>query len=146
MSVITNIADAVKDELNGATEFAMPFEAERHYKPVFDLQDMATLHVTVVPSAMSIQATTRSSFQHDVQLDVAIQKKFADGDNAELDALMDLVEQIADFLKQRQLAGFAGAIWLKAENAPIYAAEHIDQFRQFTSILTLTYRVLRQQG
>ena len=87
MPVITDIAEAVKDELNGGS-FSQTFTAERHYKPAFDLPDMKTLHVTVVPKGLDMQATTRTSAQHDVQIDVAVQKKFTAGDNAELDPLM----------------------------------------------------------
>jgi hypothetical protein len=142
MSAITDIAEAVKDELN-AGSFGQTFTAERHYKPSFDLPDMKTLHVSVVPKGLAMQATTRSSAQHDVQIDIAVQKKFTAGDNAELDPLMELVEEIADFFKQRRLDAYPQAVWVKTENAPIYAAEHMDELRQFTSVLTLTYRVLR---
>jgi hypothetical protein len=56
---------------------------------------------------------------------------------------MELVEEIADFFKQRRLDAYPQAVWVKTENAPIYAAEHMDELRQFTSVLTLTFRVLR---
>jgi len=48
VSVITDIAEAVKDALNGQ-DFSQAFTAERHYQPLFELKDMKTLHVTVVP-------------------------------------------------------------------------------------------------
>ncbi len=34
-------------------------------------------------------------------------------------------------------------IWVKADNAPIYSSEHLSELRQFTSVLTLTFRVVR---
>ena len=52
---ITEIADAVTAELN-AGSFSQAFTAERHYRPVFDLPEMGTLHVTVVPQGMTIEA------------------------------------------------------------------------------------------
>ena len=39
MAVITDIAEAVKDELN-AGSFSQPFTAERHYRPLFELPEM----------------------------------------------------------------------------------------------------------
>jgi len=142
MAVITEIADAVVAELNGAS-FSQTFTAERHYQPTFELPDMKDLHVTVVPKGLVIHPGSRSQNQHEYQIDVAVQKKFDKGDAAELDPLMTLVEEIADHFRFRRLGGFPNAAWLKTENKPVYAQEHMAELRQFTSILTLTYRVLR---
>lgn len=142
MSVITDIAEAVKEALNAAT-FSQAFTAERHYQPLFELPEMKDLHVTVVPGALSIQPLGRGQNQCDVKVDVAIQKKFAKGDNAELDPLMALVEEIADHFRLKRLAGYEAAMWVKTENAPVYAQEHMEQLRQFTSVLTFTFRVQR---
>ncbi len=142
MSVIVNIAEAVKDELN-AGEFSQGFTAERHYAPSFELSEMAALHVTVVPKGVSINPASRGLIQHDYQVDVAVQKRFDEGDNVELDPLMTLVEEIADFFRRRRLAGQPNAACVRIENFPIYAAEHMAQYRQFTSLITLTFRVMR---
>ena len=145
MAVIIDIADAVVAELNGGT-FSEAFTAERHYKPVFDLPEMKTLHVTVVPKGVDISAATRGLLRHDYQIDVAVQKKLLAGAGAgeatEIDGLMGLVEEIADFFKGRSLDSVS-AVWVATENAPVYSPEHISELRQFTSVLTLTFRVLR---
>ena len=141
MATIIDIAEAVKDELNGGS-FSQAFTAERHYQPTFDLQDMKTLHVTVVPKDIEMQLATRNTSQHDCRIDVAIQKKLTAGDLAEIDELMGLVEEIISFLSRRKLSSVPNALWIKTANEPIYATEHMEQFRQFTSILTLTYRLL----
>ncbi len=142
MAGITEIADAVAAELN-AGSFSQAFTAERRYRPVFDLPEMGTLHVTVVPQGMTIETAGRGRNQQDYRIDIAIQKKFENGDAAELDPLMALVEQIADHFRFRRLEGLPEAVWVKTENAPIYAAEHMEQNRVFTSVLTLTFRVVR---
>jgi len=142
MAVITDIADAVVAELNAGT-FSQPFEAKRYYRPVFDLAEMKDLHVSVVPRGMTIERADRSRNQHDVQIDVAVQQKFQSGDAAELDPLMALVEEIADFFRLRRLTVRPEAVWIRTENVPIYAPEHLDELRQFTSVLTLTFRVVR---
>ena len=141
MAVIIDIAEAVKEELNGGT-FSQPFTAERHYQPVFELKDMKSLHVTVVPKDIELQLATRNSSQHDCRIDVAVQKKLEVADLAEIDELMGLVEEIINFLSRRKLASVPNALWIKTANEPIYATEHMEQFRQFTSILMLTYRIL----
>ena len=141
MATIIDIAEAVTNELNGGS-FSQPFTVQRHYRPSFELKDMAVLHVTVVPAAMEIQTLGRNLMQQDYRIDVAVQQKLDAGDNAEIDPLMSLVEEIADFFRLRPLSNQT-AICVKVENAPVYAAEHLDQLRQFTSVLTLTFRILR---
>ena len=142
MAVVTDIAEAVKDELNGGS-FSQSFTAERHYQPVFELPEMKTLHVTVVPKGMTIHPASRGLIQHDYQIDIAVQKKFDTGENDELDVLMALVEEIGDFFRRRRLSSLPNAACVKIENTPIYAQEHMEQLRQFTSVITLTFRVLR---
>jgi len=142
MAVITDIADAVVAELNGGT-FSQTFTAKRYYRPIFDLAEMSDLHVSVVPRAMTIERADRSRNQHDVQIDVAVQKKCEAGDADELDPLMSLVEEIADFFRLRRLVAYPDAVWVKTENVPVYAQEHMEELRQFTSVLTLTFRVVR---
>ena len=142
MAVITDIAEAVKDELN-ASDFSQEFESERLYQPLFELPEMKTLHVTVVPHGVEMQGSSRSLVQHDYSIDVAVQKKFDADSPVELDPLMALVEEIADFFRLRRLEAVSGAVWTKTENSPVYSQEHMEQFRQFTSVVTLTFRVLR---
>jgi len=141
-SVAVEIAEAVKTELN-AEAFGMAFTAERAYLPEYDLQDMSVLTVTVVPKAMDGERVARSAEQVDYQIDVGVQKKLATASVAEIDALMALVQEIADRLRFRRLAEKPDALWVRTQNEPVYSVEHLSQLRQFTSVLTLTYRVAR---
>lgn len=142
MAVVTDIADAVAAELNSGA-FSQPFEAKREYLPRFELPDMKTLQVTVVPKGMIVTPGTRSRNQHDVEIDVAVQKKLAAEDSAQIDGLMDLVDEIANQFRLKRIDGFPLAIWVKTEHDPLYAQEHMDQLGQFTSVLTLTFRLMR---
>ena len=141
MSVIVEVAEAVKTELNGH-EFSQEFTAERHYRPLFDLKDMKDLHVTVVPKGVTLTTAGRDRAQHDIQVDIAVQKKVT-ASLDEADVLMGLVEEIADFFRLRRLVEYSGAVWVATENSPVFAPEHLEQLGQFTSVLTLTFRVLR---
>ena len=147
MSLITTIADAVVTELNGAPAgtFAQAFIAARHYRPQFDLAELKTLRVSVVPKGIGITGLMRNANQHDVSIDVAVQKKVppSPADMAELDSLMLLTEQIADFFRLRRLTALPEALWTKTDNVPVYSPEHIEQKQVFTSVLTLTFRVVR---
>ena len=145
MSLITSIADAVVTDLNGAAAgtFAQTFTAARHYRPQFDLAELKTLRVSVVPKGIAITGLMRSANQHDVSVDVAVQKKVNPADSAELDGLMTLVEQIADYLRLRRLTALPTALWTKTDNVPVYAPDHLEQKQVFTSVLTFTFRVVR---
>jgi hypothetical protein len=142
MPLVTEIADAVTAELNGHV-FNLPFTAERHYLPVFELPEMKTLHVTVVPKGLTVTQIARNTAAYDAQIDVAIQKKFDASDATELDPLLALTEEIAEFFRFKTLTGTLRACWIKTEHPALYAPEHMDQLRQFTSLITLTFRVLK---
>jgi hypothetical protein len=147
VSLPIDIADAVVAELNGprppGQEFSPAFTAVRAYRPQFELPDLKTLRVTVVPKAIEITGMARTVNQHDVSIDVAVQKKVAAADDAELDALMVLVERIADLFRLRRLSMFPTALWQRTLNVPIYSPEHLEQKQVFTSVLTLSFRVIR---
>jgi len=139
MSIIADIATAVVTALNGHA-FSQPFTAVRAYRPAFDLKDMTDLHVTVVPKGVELSTVGRALMQSDVQIDIGIQKKLGADEDAEIDALMDLVQEIIEFIRDTRL--FADAMWVNTENTPIYSQEHLGELRQFTSVLTLTLRVM----
>jgi len=140
VSVITALADAVAASLN-AGSFGMPFTAERLHQPSFDLAELAELHVSVVPKSQTITNATRQHSFFDCAVDVGVQKKVFD--DAEVDALLDLIQEIADHLRLKRLDGYPTAAWLSIEHEPVVASEHLDQNRQLTSVLTVTYRVKR---
>lgn len=150
MSTITAIADAVVARLNaGSGGYSMPFTAVRRYQPVFDLEDLATLRVSVVPRSLAIVGASRQTSQFDAQIDIGVQKRLSPApaspasDETEIDALLGLVEEIADWLRFARLPTTPEAVWVGVAQEPVVAGEHLEQHRQFTSILTVTYRVLR---
>jgi len=140
MSTIIAIADAVTASLN-AGSFGLPFTAERLYQPAFELADLADLKVSVVPKGVTIGTASRDGSYFDCAVDVGIQKKIAD--DAEIDGLVDLAEEIADHLRMKRLDDVPEAVWLSIEHEPVVAAEHLERQRALTSILTVTYRVRR---
>jgi len=147
MSTIADIADAIVAALNGGS-FSESFTAVRRYRPQYDLEDVKTLRVTVVPKTLAEAAATRVTTAGDLEIDVAVQKKLAAttgsdqtaADEAEIDGLMDLVQEIREFI--RATGAFGVAQWLKTRNAPIYSVEHLAELRQFTSLLTLSLKVM----
>lgn len=142
MSTIIDIADAVVASLN-AGGFSLPFDAQRKYQPVFELPEMQTLHVSVVPKSIAITTAARDTGFFDCAIDIGVQKKVNPDQPDELDALTDLVEEIADHLRMKRPEEAPSAAWLSIANEPVFAPEHLEQWRQFTSVLTVTYRVRR---
>ena len=148
MALVIDIADAVVGLLNGDdADFSQDFEAQRRVRPNFELTDLADLRVTVVPKGFEASIASRSLSQYDVQVDVGIQKKLPAGadEDAEVAEMCGLVEEVADFLKGKALEGTGWrAVWAApAKNDPVYSTEHLAEKRVFTSVLTLTYRVMK---
>jgi len=147
-NLIISVADAIVAELNTAAPphadtFNQTFIAARHYRPQFDLAELRTLRVSVVPKGITITSSGRNSNQHDIAIDVAVQKKVDADDQEALDGLMLLTEQIADFFRLRRLAKMPDAIWIRTENVPVYSPEHLESKQVFTSVLTFSFRVVR---
>jgi hypothetical protein len=142
MSVLVQIADAVAASINGAT-FTEPLTAVRAYRPSYDLEQLAETRVTVVPRSMTIAALARLQSQVDCTVDVGIQQRVPAGDEARIDALLDLAETVGDHLRHKRLADFPEAAWLSIAHDPVAASEHLDERSTLTTVLSVTYRVRR---
>lgn len=141
MTLITNLTEAVLAELN-ATSFSLPLLARRGYRPRYELADLGALHVTLIPSGLSVQPASRGAAQYEVAIDLAVQQKLSGEANADIDPLLALTEEIAEHFRGQRLDSFPNALWVKTEHRTIFATEHLEQYRQFTSLLTLTFRVV----
>ena len=146
MSVMEDVTTAVVTEVNTGS-YSEAFTAQRYYQPVFSLPDMSTLHVSVVPKSILLEASSRSDQQYEVAIDIAVQKKIPGAlatQLANVDTLMDVVEEIMDLLRMGgSLPTYTAAQWVSIENTPIYDDEHLDTMRQFSSVITVIYKVWR---
>lgn len=141
-SVAKQIASALLDELDAHT-FSRAVRVVRKYVPQMDLRDMDGVLVTVVPRGNEIANADRSRVSNQVSIDVAVQAKVRSTNAEDVDPLMDVVQEVADFLTRRRLDAVPGASWLRIANVPIYAADHLAGKSMFTSVLTVTYLVLK---
>lgn len=142
MSLITDIADAVVSELNGSG--ILPgVTAQRRVLPAFELADLAELKVTVVPKAVQITGSTRSSSQYDLAIDIGVQRKLTSDSDSDVEVLGTLVDQIAEYLRRRPLGAVPHVSWVSIVNEPVYSPEHLLEQRVFTSVLTITYRAMK---
>jgi len=141
-AIVNTIGDAVVTKLNAAT-FTQSFTAVRKYAPLYRLRDMDALHVTVVTSSESIEQSDRATRQHDYTIDIGVQKRFSSDALTTLDPLADLVQEISDEFTGAELTAYTSATWTRTSVDPIFAPDHMSKFRQFTSVVRLTYRVYR---
>ena len=136
MATTAEIAQAVVESLN-ATAFSRPFTAERAYLPIFDLGDMATLHVTVVAAGRSLKPVCRAHLEVEHRIEIAVQQKVAVEDPAACDPLLALVGEIAEALPALPMPE---GVWVRTEHAPLVDPNHLNELRQFTSLITATWR------
>jgi hypothetical protein len=143
VSTIAAIADAVAAHINAGT-YSRPVSAVRMYQPAFTLEDLKDLRVSVVPRTVGIAAASRDSSVFECVVDVGVQQKLPpENEQAEIDALLGLAEEIADRLRLTRLPDAPEAAWAGIAHEPVVASESLEQHRVFTSVLSVTYRVRR---
>ena len=140
---IITIANALAEWLK-ARSFSQPVTVARRHVVQFDLKDLKTTQVSVVPADWDSQVLTRVGDKLGFQIDVAVQQKLSASDLAASDALMGLVWEIEQAIKRLRLATTPPAQWTKVEKIPGcepgFAPEHLGQeFRTFTSVRRHTF-------
>lgn len=142
MSELVQVADAVVAALNAAS-LSHPLSAQRTFQPYFDLKDLKTLQVSVVPRKLTETKAARTLTAFEYEIDVGIQKRLAKVEDSEIDPLVLLATEIATLFRTQRLAEYPAALWVKTETIALPANEHLLELRQFTGVLTLTFRVIR---
>ena len=159
MSISADIANALVSTLNdgsglivtdwGSTQTGyqtVSVTASRTWLPVFELDDMYSTRVTVVPRQHTSIVASRSHLEHEVSCDIGIQKKLkrskADED-AEIDYLVNFADSIRDKVSfvDHVISGHH-ASFLSINSETLLAPDHLEEMRQFTHVLTVTYRVI----
>ena len=137
-AAIVQLADAVVADLNAAT-FSQPFTAQRSYLPRWKLEELATIRVTVVPKDDVGERASRAQWQEDYQLDVAIQQRLGANETAQMDALVLLGQELADYFKSRNPAGDLATL-VAVAFAPLFDPEHLEKHKTLTTVINLTFR------
>jgi len=138
---IIQLADAIVLYLNeeAATLGTTGTTAVRSYLPRYELKDMDTLHLTVVPRTAAQQKAGRRNVQEDLAIDVAVQKRFTEATKTEeIDALVHIVQTIFDSFVDMQIGDYSAIVVV---NDPIYSPEHFEKFQQFTSVITVSFQM-----
>ena len=140
MSTVTTVAKAVAAELNRHSGFNIPFTATFSVKPNFDLAELDTIRVVIVPKAYELGSITRASTKYVATVDIGIMQRIGKMSPEDaVDKLGDLVEEIIEFLKAQTLSDFPAGQVIGITNDPLYVPDHLTGQRTFTSVLTIQY-------
>lgn len=135
---IIQIADAIVADLNAHT-FSQPLQAVRLYLPRYKLEDLTQIRVSVVPKDDVGERTSRSQWQQDYQIDLAIQQKLTSDGVSQLDPLLLLGQELADYFKHHNPTGNL-AVLIGCRYAPLFDPEHLEKHNTLTTVLQLTFR------
>jgi hypothetical protein len=142
MSFVTTITKSVVAELNNR-HFSLPFEAVFSVRPGFELSELETLRVIVVPKTLEIETVSRSSSKYLVSIDVGVMRRLGNLTPEEaVESFGDLVDEVIEFLKTKTLDEFPAARCVAVANDPIYIPDHLTQSRTFTSVVNVKYALL----
>jgi hypothetical protein len=149
---IAEVCDAVAAVLNAST-LSLPAVAVREYLPRFDLADLGDrIKLSVTPGETFITTrSARGAWQRDLAVRVtAIATLGEDPYEERIDELMGFVEQVRSALEAVALPDSetwkgqprrAPLVAVSIEADPILDAAMLEQMRQFTSAIVVTYRV-----
>jgi hypothetical protein len=141
-ATLIKVADAVLAQLTDNT-FSLPFAAERAYLPRHSPQELKELTVTVVPSGWESDFASRNLVRRDCTVQVGLQKKLTNEDNAEIDPLVGLAHEIEAHFHELKRLPAVDAVLARVEGLAVPVDDDdLDQRRIFTSILALTFRVM----
>jgi hypothetical protein len=127
MSNIVDLAAAVADTL-------ADYNAEVLYFPTFDLRDLETMRVIVVPVNPEDKTVSRSAHEELLKVQIGFLKRGCEDD---LSGLLQTVEALGlSFLNKKLL----NATCVCVAYNPIYSPEHLRERGQFTSVIELTFK------
>lgn len=141
---IIDLADELVTQINGNT-FETAITATRHYIARVELKDADSIKCFVVPRSMTEELAGRKTLREVYEVDVAILKRFSTESNVNIDLMMELVQEVRDFLSFKKLTSVAGTVWAGSQVDPLWIPEHLENNRQFTSVIRVTYSRMRAE-
>jgi len=148
-ATVCDIADAMLDALNG-TVLSLDFTADRWYVPIRDLRDLTGLTLSVVPmTTAGTQLDRGGHYMDEYEVAIGIQQVIGQGmmTNAQIktatDPLMAFAEQIVKLFRNYTLDRDPVAKCVGYVHDPIFAPQHVDEMRLYTSVITLKWKLGR---
>jgi hypothetical protein len=133
------IADEIAATINAAT-LSPSVTATRSYVVRWELADLKTPRVDVVPVSLEESRIDRVSTRRLVGVDIAIQARLTSDATAVADPLIDLADSIAGLFRFKLLpSGLARNTLLEHV---LYSVDDLEKHRVVKTILRLTYSLL----
>ena len=142
MALVSDVAEAMRAELDVGT-FSLPFKAVRAYQHDQTMPEGKELRVSVVPKGVKVTPVSRGTCAYLVDIFVVVTKKADRATPGIIDPLLGLPEEIIEFFRLRRLEKFPDAVWVATENSPLVSTAHLEEKGQFTSLVTITLKVVR---
>jgi hypothetical protein len=136
------VADAVAATLNAA--FSATFTAVVRPVPMFRVEDLTDLKVSVAPMSMETDMSARLADGNDVMVGVGVQQRIGESaDAARCDVLAKICEDILDFMHtdRRALTGYAAAKVIEGTIDPVLDPTIFREHHVFLGVVNLTYRI-----
>lgn len=130
MSEVLKIAEVVAAEL-------AEYHAEVVFFPEFELRELDEMRVVIVPLSTEYKTLSRAAHEELLKVQIGFLKR---GCEDNLPDLLRLVEGLGlGFLNKK----LAGATCVCVAYNPIYSAEHLRERGQFTSVIELSFKLIR---
>lgn len=139
------IGDAVKDNLNG-TSFSQSFTAARKWRASYPVTALKSLVVVVLPGPASFENLDRRRDDTQYATDVVLLQKVNPDSNAEVDALVELMEEIKDHYRAKGLTAGSRAVFCRGREFVSPGEALVDDgllkdSRTFVGVVRLTWRM-----
>lgn len=148
-AVLTDIADAVRDELNSSSRtWSQAFVAVRQNIPRVSRENLTKLSVIVAPKSRLSTPFMRTKSRNEYEIAIGVQKALSSDANEQSDPLVALCESIAEYFDNGlTLANYAAActsaVYGAGDESPWMAVTDSEQMLLFTGVIVLTFLVVR---
>jgi hypothetical protein len=146
--MISQLTRSLAARLSAATYTAAypQISAQEAYLPNYDLEQMSSLRVSVIPRDVEISTTSRGAEQHDYSVAIVLAKR-TDGSAEQIRDLLGLVEKICDLVRSDamplvQAEPWPGLTWWRLQLDPVWSQEHLEERRIFFTAIAVQYRTI----
>lgn len=141
MAMIAQIADAVAVAINAAPTgtWALPFTAERAYHVIYDMDELGTMRVNVVPAVTQREPLSRAEDVVSYQIAVRIAAHLADLKPATIDPYIQLAEEMAAYFSRWVIEPLEASV-NGIEITPLFDPDALDQGTVFETVVIITFQ------
>lgn len=133
---MANVVEISKSVANYLSDFEATFSTI----PEFSLKQLEKRRIVVVPMNTSYKIISRGAIEEECKVSVGVLKRITDD---ELEKMISFVSYLATYLLG---STHCGSKCVLSEYDPLYYPEHLRENRQFTSIITLTFKMANHEA